>query len=150
MSDDDVFRLLLQKYETLVGERGFNLSGGERQRIALARALVQKAPIFLLDEPTSALDSHSERLFQKALSRACQNRITLIIAHRLSMIRTCSYIYVMDHNQIVESGDHQTLMDRQDFYFKLIQAQKRDNIDKIEVDLLVDDNENQGKQFIFL
>jgi ABC-type multidrug transport system fused ATPase/permease subunit len=129
----------------MIGERGVNLSGGERQRIALARALVRQASILLLDEPTSALDSRSEQLLQQALDRACQGRITLIIAHRLSTIRECSCIYVMNHGQIVEFGNHETLMARQGFYFNLSQAQQRDNIGEIESDVLSNDNENQGE-----
>jgi ABC-type multidrug transport system fused ATPase/permease subunit len=131
----------------MIGERGVNLSGGERQRIALARALVRKAAILLLDEPTSALDSHSEQLFQESLDVACQGRMTLIIAHRLSTIRECSCIYVMDHGEVVEFGNHQTLMDRQGFYFNLSQAQQRDHIGEIESDLLKNANDDQGESY---
>jgi len=130
----------------MVGERGYNLSGGERQRIALARALIRQAPILLLDEPTSALDSQSERLFQQALNRACQGRITLIIAHRLSTIRRCSRIYVMNQGQIVESGDHETLMAHQGLYFNLVQAQQCDSIDEIELDIPNNEDDHQGEK----
>jgi len=129
----------------MIGERGVNLSGGERQRIALARALVRKTPILLLDEPTSALDSRSEQLLQEALDRACQGRMTLIIAHRLSTIRECSCIYVMNHGEVVEFGNHQTLMARRGFYFNLSQAQQRDHIGETESDVSNNDNDNQGE-----
>ncbi|CAF1334192.1 unnamed protein product [Adineta steineri] len=134
---------LPNKYDTMIGSRGFNLSGGERQRIVLARALIQQAPILLLDEPTSALDSHSEALFQQALYRSCQDRIVLIVAHRLSTIRKCSHIYLLDHGQIVESGNHESLMTLQGLYFKLVQAQQQYNATEIVTDMLSDDNDNE-------
>ncbi len=133
----------------MIGERGVNLSGGERQRIALARALVRKAPILLLDEPTSALDNRSERLLQQALDRACKGRLTLIIAHRLSTIRHCSCIYVMDHGQVVEFGNHEALMARQGFYYNLSQVQQRENIGDNEVNVVNNDNDNQGESYDF-
>ncbi|CAF1489829.1 unnamed protein product [Adineta ricciae] len=132
---------LPDKYETLIGEKGLNLSGGERQRIVLARALIQKAPILLLDEPTSALDNQSERLFQQTLSQLSSNRLILIVAHRLSTIRHCSCIYVLEDGEILEFGDHDTLVERRGAYFRLIQAQKQENIETIQSDLFNDENQ---------
>jgi ATP-binding cassette subfamily B protein len=97
-------------YHTWVGERGVNLSGGQRQRIAIARAVLLNPRILILDEATSALDSESEALVQEALERLMQNRTVFIIAHRLSTVRRCDRILVLEKGQIVESGTHKELL----------------------------------------
>jgi len=97
-------------YQTWVGERGVNLSGGQRQRIAIARAVLLNPQILILDEATSALDSESEALVQEALERLMQNRTVFIIAHRLSTVRRCDRILVLEKGQIVESGSHEELL----------------------------------------
>ncbi len=97
-------------YDTWVGERGVNLSGGQRQRIAIARAVLLNPRILILDEATSALDSESEALVQEALERLMQNRTVFIIAHRLSTVRRCDRILVLEKGQIVESGTHKELL----------------------------------------
>ena len=97
-------------FQTMVGERGVMLSGGQRQRIAIARALLNNAPVLILDEATSALDTESERYIQNSLDKLMQNRTTLIIAHRLSTIENADVIVVMDQGKIVEKGSHDELL----------------------------------------
>ena len=97
-------------YGTLVGERGVKLSGGERQRVAIARAFLADAPILILDEATSSLDSESEMLIQKAMERLMVGRTTLIIAHRLSTVKSLDRLLVFDKGKIVEEGRHDQLV----------------------------------------
>jgi ATP-binding cassette, subfamily B, bacterial len=97
-------------YHTWVGERGVNLSGGQRQRIAIARAVLLNPRILILDEATSALDSESEALVQEALERLMEGRTVFIIAHRLSTVRRCDRILVLERGQILESGTHEELL----------------------------------------
>ncbi|MGO3928933.1 ABC transporter ATP-binding protein [Rhodopseudomonas pseudopalustris] len=99
-------------YGTLVGERGVKLSGGERQRVALARAFLADAPILILDEATSSLDSESEMLIQQAMERLMKGRTAIVIAHRLSTVRSLDRILVFDRGDIVEQGTHATLAAR--------------------------------------
>jgi ATP-binding cassette subfamily B protein len=96
----------------LVGERGVKLSGGERQRVALARAFLADAPILILDEATSSLDSESEALIQQAMDRLMKGRTSIIIAHRLSTVRTMDRILVFENGAIVEDGSHESLLRR--------------------------------------
>ena len=106
-------------YETVVGEKGIRLSAGQRQRIAIARAILKNPHILILDEATSALDNESELLIQDALERLMQDRTSFIIAHRLSTIHNADRIIVMDRGQIVESGSHIQLMQKEGLYHKL-------------------------------
>lgn len=107
------FILRLPKgYGTLVGERGVKLSGGERQRVALARAFLADAPVLILDEATSSLDSESEGLIQQAMERLMKGRTSIVIAHRLSTVRSLDRILVFDHGRIVEQGTHAALAAR--------------------------------------
>ncbi|WCL80727.1 ABC transporter transmembrane domain-containing protein [Saprospira sp. CCB-QB6] len=100
--------------DTIVGERGITLSGGQRQRIAIARAILKDPKILLLDEATSALDAESERLVQDALNTLMQGRSSIIIAHRLATIREVDRIYVLEHGEIIEEGNHQELSQKED------------------------------------
>ncbi|NEQ55970.1 MAG: ABC transporter ATP-binding protein [Moorea sp. SIO4A1] len=103
---------LSQGYHTWVGERGINLSGGQRQRIAIARAVLLDPRILILDEATSALDSESEALVQEALERIMKDRTVFIIAHRLATVRRADRILVVEQGRIVESGNHEGLLDK--------------------------------------
>ncbi len=107
-------------YETVVGERGTKLSGGQRQRIAIARAVLSDPAVLLLDEATSSLDSESERLVQDALEKLMQGRTSIVIAHRLSTIRNADQILVIDRGELVEKGDHQTLMQKEGGLYKYL------------------------------
>jgi ATP-binding cassette subfamily B protein len=101
---------LPQGYETLVGERGVKLSGGERQRVAIARAFLADAPVLIFDEATSSLDSESEALIQEAMERLMEGRTTIVVAHRLSTVRSLDRLLVLERGHIVEEGDHDALI----------------------------------------
>lgn len=101
---------LKEGYDTKVGERGDSLSGGQRQRVAIARALLANPPILIFDEATSALDYESERIIFNNMGAIGEHRTMLIIAHRLSAVRRCDKIIVVDKGEIVESGTHEQLM----------------------------------------
>lgn len=110
---------LPDKYETHVGERGVKLSGGERQRVAIARAILKDAPILVLDEATSSLDSESESLIQDALHTLMRGKTTIVIAHRLSTIMSMDRIVIMDKGQVIDSGTHAELLNKESIYKKL-------------------------------
>ncbi len=103
---------LPEGYDTLVGEQGSSLSGGQRQRIAIARALFTDPRILILDEATSALDYESEAIIQRNMAHICKGRTVLVIAHRLSAVRHSNRIVVLDKGQIVESGNHDELVNQ--------------------------------------
>ena len=113
-------------YDTPVGEHGTQLSGGQRQRIAVARALIKNAPVILLDEATAALDSESEKQVQEAIEHLCQNRTTIVIAHRLHTIMHADTILVVEAGEIVERGRHDDLLRRGGRYASFFRLQQRD------------------------
>ncbi|MCM3386390.1 ATP-binding cassette domain-containing protein, partial [Bacillus subtilis] len=109
-SAHDFIVALPDGYDTLVGERGIKLSGGERQRVAIARAFLADAPILILDEATSSLDSESELLIQQAMERLMVGRTTLVVAHRLSTVRSLDRLLVLDRGKVIEEGNHDALI----------------------------------------
>ncbi len=114
---------LPQGFNTIVGERGQRLSGGQRQRIALARAIIKEAPVLILDEATAAVDNETEAAIQRSLSRLRVNRTTIVIAHRLSTVRSADSIIVMDQGRIVEQGKHEDLISNSGPYYDLWRVQ---------------------------
>ena len=115
---DEFIETLPLKYETFVGERGIKLSGGERQRIAIARAILKKAPILILDEATSSLDSHSEFLIQDALDHLMSGCTTIVIAHRLSTIKKMDRIVAIQDGKVAEEGTHDELVHKKNGLYK--------------------------------
>ncbi|THG29270.1 ABC transporter ATP-binding protein [Naasia lichenicola] len=111
-------------WDTVVGERGARLSGGQRQRLAIARALIRNPRVLMLDEATSALDSNAENAVQEALERLRRGRTTLVVAHRLSTIRSADRIVVLDHGRIAEIGNHEALLSAGGLYAGLVRAQR--------------------------
>lgn len=108
---------------TPLDENGMNLSGGQRQRLAIARALIQKPQLLILDEATSNLDTITEASIKNAITDFDNNLTCIIIAHRLSTVKNCDYIYVMDNGQIIESGTHEQLLNSKEKYAKLWEMQ---------------------------
>ncbi|HUW16577.1 MAG TPA: ATP-binding cassette domain-containing protein, partial [Actinomycetes bacterium] len=116
-------RSLPDGLETVVGDRGHRLSGGEKQRLAIARLLLKGPDVVVLDEATAHLDSESERLVQAALETALEGRTSLVIAHRLSTVRSADLILVVDGGQVVERGAHDDLMAAGGLYSELYRTQ---------------------------
>lgn len=114
---------LPDRYNTIVGERGYRLSGGEKQRIALARVILKDPRILVLDEATSSLDSESEALIQDALKRVMAGRTSIVIAHRLSTILAADQILVFNRGKIVEKGTHAELVNKKGLYSGLYEKQ---------------------------
>lgn len=111
---------LEKKLETQVGERGIKLSGGQRQRLAIARMILEDAPIIIFDEATSSLDSESEKLIQEAFWKAAENKTTIIIAHRLSTVKKADRIIVLDDGKIIEQGTHTELTNQDSGIYKYL------------------------------
>jgi ATP-binding cassette subfamily B protein len=115
---------LADGFATRIGDRGIRLSGGERQRLALARAFLRDPEILVLDEPTSALDAASEEAVRLALTELMQGRTTIVVAHRLSLVRDLDRILVLDQGRIREQGPHQALLDQGGLYAHLYRLQQ--------------------------
>jgi ATP-binding cassette, subfamily B, bacterial len=119
----DFILMLPDGYETIAGERGVALSGGQRQRLAIARALLKRAPILILDEATSHLDTENERTVRQAITELMEGRTTFVIAHRLSTVRDADLIVVLDRGRVAEMGTHHELLTRGGPYAQLVGAQ---------------------------
>ncbi len=113
----DFVQSLPDKLDTILDEKASNLSGGERQRLAIARAFLRNSPIIILDEATSQLDAHNEKTVQAALNELMENRSALIIAHRLSTVKSVDELFVVEAGQIAESGKPEELMKNSSGHF---------------------------------
>ena len=113
---DDIIARLPQGMDTVLGSEGTYLSGGEQQRIAIARAILKKAPVVILDEATAFADPENEVLVQKAFTELTEHSTVIMIAHRLSTIRNADKIYVLDHGEVVETGKHDELVEKGGLY----------------------------------
>jgi ATP-binding cassette, subfamily B, bacterial MsbA len=120
---DEFIKKLPAGYNTMIGENGIRLSGGQKQRISIARAILKESPIILLDEATSSLDTESEEIVQNAINNLTKNKTTLVIAHRLSTIHNADKIFVMKDGKIVDSGDHDFLIENCQEYKSLYKKQ---------------------------
>ncbi|WP_338448030.1 ABC transporter ATP-binding protein [Niallia oryzisoli] len=125
--------LLPKGYDTEIGERGIKLSGGQKQRIALARVFLKDPSIIILDEATSALDNESETLVQESINQFHHDKTIVIIAHRLSTIVNADTIFVIKNGEIVESGNHQSLLKRNGYYKELYSKQAESNTDRLKM-----------------
>jgi ATP-binding cassette subfamily C protein CydCD len=120
--------------DTRVGERGVQLSGGQRQRVAIARAFLKNAPTVVLDEATSHLDAVSEAQVRGALDALMRDRTTIVIAHRLSTVRSADLLVVLDRGQVVETGSHTALIARNGLYARLIRRQLGGVVETVAAD----------------
>lgn len=120
---DEFITTLPQGYQTVLNETATNISQGQRQLLTIARAFVANPEILILDEATSSVDTRTERLIQSAMNRLLKGRTSFVVAHRLSTIRDANQILVMDKGNIVETGNHESLLKQEGLYASLYNSQ---------------------------
>ena len=130
---DDTIMSFSDGYDTLVGERGVTLSGGQRQRVAIARMLLQKAPIMIFDDSLSAVDSQTDAKIRKALSQSCKNATVILISHRITTLMGADQILVLNQGKIQEQGTHEELISREGIYRQVYEIQMSQD-DRIQVE----------------
>lgn len=130
---DDTIMSFPDGYDTLVGERGVTLSGGQRQRVAIARMLLQKAPIMIFDDSLSAVDSQTDAKIRKALSESCKNATVILISHRITTLMGADQILVLNQGKIQEQGTHEELISRDEIYRQVYEIQMSQD-DRIQVE----------------
>ena len=130
---DDTIMSFPDGYDTLVGERGVTLSGGQRQRVAIARMLLQKAPIMIFDDSLSAVDSQTDAKIRKALSESCKNATVILISHRITTLMGADQILVLNQGKIQEQGTHEELISREGIYRQVYEIQMSQD-DRIQVE----------------
>ncbi len=130
---EDFIMSLPNGLDTLIGDNGVMLSGGQRQRLSIARAFLKNSPVLILDEATSALDNESEKKIKAATEMLAAQRTTIVIAHRLSTIEQADRLFVLDKGEIVETGSHKELMDKNGYYAKLFYADNQSAFSKAPV-----------------
>lgn len=130
---DDTIMSFPDGYDTLVGERGVTLSGGQRQRVAIARMLLQKAPIMIFDDSLSAVDSKTDAKIRKALSESCKNATVILISHRITTLMGADQILVLNQGKIQEQGTHEELISREGIYRQVYEIQMSQD-DRIQVE----------------
>ena len=119
----DFIMALPDGFDTVIGEGGASLSGGEKQRISIARCILKDAPIVILDEATASVDADNERAIQEAISELCKDKTLLVIAHRLKTIKDADQILVISDGEIIERGDHTSLMGLEGTYANMVSLQ---------------------------
>ena len=122
----EFIKKLPKGYQTNVGELGNKISGGEKQRITIARAILKDPELLILDEATSALDSEAELKVQQALDKLMKNRTSLVIAHKISTIKKADNILILDKGKIVNSGKHEELLVKSNYYKSWVEKQQID------------------------
>lgn len=130
---DDTIMNFPDGYDTLVGERGVTLSGGQRQRVAIARMLLQKAPIMIFDDSLSAVDSQTDAKIRKALSESCKNATVILISHRITTLMGANQILVLNQGKIQEQGTHEELISEEGIYRQVYEIQMSQD-DRIQVE----------------
>jgi len=120
---DDFVRKLPNGYDTVINQDGSNMSQGQRQLLTIARAFMSDPEILILDEATSSIDTRTEKLIQKAMSQLLEGRTSFVVAHRLSTIQDADNIIVLNHGDVIETGNHFELLAQKGFYYNLYNAQ---------------------------